>query len=114
LPQMVADTSSPAAASTCVVEPAAAAFAALIADPIPVKSLDAAAKSCGATITKEDICGLSHHQAVNSTKQSLGTVRRYYLRVIALMVNFAGFNLIFMPTLRTGQAPLAGLCPTVC
>jgi len=52
--EIAADTSSPAAASTRVVEPAAAAFAALIVDPIPVKFLDAAAKSCGATIKNED------------------------------------------------------------
>jgi hypothetical protein len=42
------------------VEAAAAAFAALIPAPIPVKSLDAAAKSSGAANAKDDISG-SHH-----------------------------------------------------
>jgi hypothetical protein len=39
------------------VEPAAAALASLIDDPILVKSEDAVANVSGTTFTKEDICG---------------------------------------------------------
>jgi hypothetical protein len=49
--EIAADTSSAAAGSTCVVEVAAAAVAALSADPIPVKSADAVANASGAAIT---------------------------------------------------------------
>ena len=42
---MAADTSSAAAGSSCVVDAAAAALASLIADPIWLKSADAAAGS---------------------------------------------------------------------
>jgi hypothetical protein len=52
---MAADTSSPAATATSVVDAAAAALAALIADPIPVKSVDAVVKAAGTRLTKNDI-----------------------------------------------------------
>jgi hypothetical protein len=71
-PEIATDTSSCAAASTCVVEPAAAACAARIADPIPVKSCDAAAKASGVATTKDDIISSSTHQvgAQNPRKPS--------------------------------------------
>ena len=49
---IAADTSSPAAGKTCVVEAAAAEFAALIASPTPSKSADAAANTSGIANTK--------------------------------------------------------------
>src|SRR6185437_17054175 len=52
---MATDTSSAAAGSSCVVDGAAAAPAALIVDPIAFKSVDAAAKASGPAITNEDI-----------------------------------------------------------
>ena len=50
---MAADTSSPAAASTPVVGAAAAAFAALIVEPIFAKSVAAAITMSGAAITND-------------------------------------------------------------
>jgi hypothetical protein len=47
------DTSSAAAASTPVVGPTAAAFAVLIADPIPAKSEAAVTSASGAATTKD-------------------------------------------------------------
>jgi hypothetical protein len=55
--EIAADTSSWPAASTWAVDPAAAALASLIADPILVKSEDAVANVSGTTFTKEDISG---------------------------------------------------------
>jgi hypothetical protein len=54
---MAADTSSCAAAATCVVEAAAAVLADLIADPMPVKSCAAALNASGEADTKDDNCG---------------------------------------------------------
>ncbi|GAB7145928.1 hypothetical protein AWC22_16715 [Mycobacterium riyadhense] len=54
---MAADTSSPPAASTRVVETIAAELAAATADPISVNSLDADVKNSGTAITYEDIRG---------------------------------------------------------
>jgi hypothetical protein len=54
---MAADTSSSAAASTPVVEVAAAAFAALSAEPMLDRSVAAEVINSGAA-TKKDICDL--------------------------------------------------------
>ncbi|SOJ55825.1 hypothetical protein MSIMFB_03304 [Mycobacterium simulans] len=62
---MVADTSSAAAAARPVVEGAAAELAAVIAEPIPVKSEAAAASTDGVAITKDMLPPLTHgHPAI--------------------------------------------------
>ncbi|BBC65698.1 hypothetical protein MMRN_25940 [Mycobacterium marinum] len=66
-PAITADTSSAPAASTAVVEPAAAAFAAPTDDPIPARSDAAAATHSGLTITTDILvpsdqpCALARH-----------------------------------------------------
>jgi hypothetical protein len=54
---IAADTSSDPAARSSVVDPDAAEVAALIADPIPVKSADAAVIASGVAIRNEDTRG---------------------------------------------------------
>jgi hypothetical protein len=53
------DTSSKAAGNSCVVDAAAAALAALIADPIPVKFEDPEAKTSGPTVRYGDVGGIN-------------------------------------------------------
>jgi hypothetical protein len=59
--ETAAETSSCAAGISDLVEGAAAAVAALIVSRIPDKSDDAAARTSGAAITYEDICGSDYY-----------------------------------------------------
>ena len=58
------------AARISVVEVAAAALAALIDDPIPVKSADAVVKASGTALTKDDICGSDYLEGDTTTGES--------------------------------------------
>jgi hypothetical protein len=57
-----------------VVVIAAAALADLIADPIPVKSCEAATKLCGERDTKDDTCG-SYQDTPHTIKLDLSRSR---------------------------------------
>ncbi|GAB7146286.1 hypothetical protein LRC484719_49010 [Mycobacterium riyadhense] len=72
---IAADTSSPAADTTWVVEPAAATRAAPIASPITVKSAAAAANDPGVAITNDDISGPHHDEAFLARRKKLPTVQ---------------------------------------
>jgi hypothetical protein len=80
-PEIATDTSSCAAATTCVVEPAAAACAVRIADPIPVKSCDAAAKASGVATTKDDIISSFHSSSeAQNPRKAFWTIWKDTLR----------------------------------
>src|SRR5689334_5322524 len=72
---MAADTSSSAAASSCVVAAAADWFAALSADPIPVKLVAAASTVSGDAITK-DIAWLLVYKIDNRSRRSRNQLGR--------------------------------------
>jgi len=59
--EIAADTSSAAAGNTDVVAGAAAALAAPIDDPTPLKSAAIDANTSGTVLTKDDISGSSPH-----------------------------------------------------
>jgi len=61
--EIAADTSSAAAGNTDVVAGAAAALAALIEDPTPLKSAATDANTSGTVLTKDVIFGLLTHRA---------------------------------------------------
>lgn len=73
---MADETSSPAAAATCVVDPDAAAFAATIDDLMPAKSVAAPASICGAATTY-DMRHLSpRHDSAQQHRPSSGPLMR--------------------------------------
>jgi hypothetical protein len=75
---MAADTSSPPAAITLVVEAAAAALASLSEEPMPATSAADAANMSGAAITFDIVASDPSHRSISEKQKRVGLPARHF------------------------------------